>query len=136
MHIRANAKIFLFEGRPRARTTAAPGGPEGFLEDILEAGKPAPAGPAGAPAPSAAREAFRAKVEAFEIRVGTKAGARAGSCTAAAKTLEARFALGVDLAAIEGLALILIFEEFMRGIELGKARRRLGIVLVGVGMQL
>ena len=54
----------------------------------------------------------------------------------ALKALETRLAFGVDLAAVERLALVLIAEEFVGGIQLGKARRRLRIVLVGVGMQL
>src|SRR4029077_6183067 len=69
-----------------------------------------------------------------EIAVTAEAGTRIGA--AAAKTLEAGLALGIDLAAIERLALILVLEELVCGIELGKARRRLWIVLVGVGMQL
>ena len=52
------------------------------------------------------------------------------------KALEARLAFGVDLAAVEGLALVGFAEDLVGGIELGEARGRLRIVLVGVRMQL
>ena len=50
--------------------------------------------------------------------------------------LEARLALGVDLTVVERLALLVVAGDLIGGIELGEARGRLGIVLVGVGMQL
>jgi hypothetical protein len=90
-------------------------------------------------APCRPGKTFRTEIEAFEIHVVAEAGARARPRAAAeslAKALKARLAFGIDLAAVERLALVLVFEQFVRGIELGKARRRLGIVLVGVGMQL
>src|SRR5271156_2682379 len=140
MHVGANPEIFLLECRIRAGA-AAPGRAEGLFEDVLEAGKTA--APAAARAATAAPcrpgEAFRTKVEAFEIHVVAEPGARARPRAAAkslAKALKARLAFGIDLAAVERLALVLVFEQFVRSIELGKARRRLGIVLVGVGMQL
>ena len=49
---------------------------------------------------------------------------------------EARLALGIDLAAIERLALVVVAEDLIGGVELGEPHRRLGVVLVGVGMQL
>jgi uncharacterized membrane protein len=72
-------------------------------------------------------------LEALEIAVWIEAGASARP--AAAEALEARLALGVDFTAVESLALVLVAQELMRRIELGKARRRLGIILVGVGMK-
>ena len=45
-------------------------------------------------------------------------------------------ALGIDLAAIEGLALLVVADNLIGGIQLGEARGRLRIVLVGIGVQL
>ncbi len=61
------------------------------------------------------------------------AAARLGAGAEAFKALKFRLAFGVDLTAIEGLALVGIADDLVRGVELGKARRRLWIVLVGVG---
>ncbi len=72
-------------------------------------------------------------------------GAAAGIETAAATSrlrakafvaAEARLALGVDLAVVESFALLVVADDFIGGVKLGKARGGLGIVLVGVGMQL
>ena len=52
------------------------------------------------------------------------------------EALEARLALGVDLAAVECLALVVVADDLVGGVQLGEARGRLGVVLVGVGMQL
>ena len=131
LHVGADAEILGLEiGAAAARAAA-----EGFAQNILEAAGRRPPACAAAPAPGGAGETFRAEAEAFEIAVAAEAGTRAGAA-AAVKTLEARLALGVDLAAVERLALVLVAEDFVRGVELGKARRRLRIVLVGVGMQL
>src|SRR5262249_30269056 len=54
----------------------------------------------------------------------------------ALETLEARLALGVDLAAVERLAFVLLAQDLVGGVELGEARGGLGVVLVGVRMQL
>ena len=51
------------------------------------------------------------------------------------EALEARLAFGVDLAAVEGLALVVVADDLVGGVELGEARGRLRVVLVGVGMQ-
>ena len=51
------------------------------------------------------------------------------------EALEARLALGVDLAAVECLALVGIADDLVGGVELGKTRGRLRVVLVGVRMQ-
>ncbi len=137
LNVGADTEILRLE--VRAGTAAAAAAAEGFAQNILEAAEPAAATTvfsATAPAPVGAGEAFRTKTEAFEIGVAAEAGARIGA--AAAKTLEALeagFALGIDLAAIERLALVLVLEDLVRGVQLGKARRRLRIVLVGVGMQ-
>src|SRR5216684_1885819 len=51
------------------------------------------------------------------------------------ETVESRLALGIDLAAVECLALLLVAEQLVSGIELGELRRG-RVLLVGVGMQL
>jgi len=64
---------------------------------------------------------------------------RAGAGTRSADTLEARearLAFGVDLAAIEGLALLVVADDLIGGVQLRKARRRFRIVLIGVRVQL
>src|SRR2546430_1199876 len=43
--------------------------------------------------------------------------------------------LGIDVAAVERFALVLLAEDFISGGDLGELHRRLGVVLVGVGMQ-
>jgi hypothetical protein len=98
---------------PRGSTT------EHAVEDVLEA---------CAAATRAAAAAERIGFEAAPGRAGTAAR------VAARKTLEARLAIGVDLAAIELLALVLVADDLVGGIDLGKARGRLRIVLVVVGM--
>src|SRR5579864_4686144 len=125
LHVGADAEILRLE----IGAATAGGAAEGFAQNILEAAEPAaaPAPAAGfsaAPAPGGAGEPFRTEAESLEIGVAAEAGARVGAA-AAAKTLEAveaRLALGIDLAAIERLALVLVFEEFVGGVELGKAR--------------
>ena len=96
--------------------------------------------PAPAPRPRArgTGKAFRTEAESLEFRLGREA-ARAAAAAAGAKsleTVETRLTLGVDLAAVKGFAFVFLAENLVRGIELGKARGRLGVVLVGVGMQL
>src|SRR5262249_42866098 len=54
----------------------------------------------------------------------------------ALEAMEARLAFGIDLATIKRFALILVADDFVRGIELGKTGRSFRIVLVGVRMQL
>jgi len=60
------------------------------------------------------------------------AGAPTG--TAARETLESRFALGVDFAAVELLALLIVADDLVGRIKFRKSGRRLRIVLVGVGV--
>jgi len=54
----------------------------------------------------------------------------------AAEALETGLALTIDLAAVERLALLVVADDFVSRVQFGKTRRRLGVVLVGVGMQL
>ncbi len=123
-------------GSKAAPAPPRPAAAEGLLEDVLETAQTAAAAPAR-PRRVRAGEALGTEIEILEIRVGPEACARPTSRprTAAAKALKPRLALGVDLAAIERFALVLVAEHFMRGVQLGKARRCLWIVLVGVGMQ-
>ena len=75
--------------------------------------------------------------EGLELGLRAESAARAWA-RAAAEALEspeAGLALGVDLAAVEGLALIVFTEDFVSGIDLGKAPSSFWIVLVGVRMQ-
>src|SRR5512147_1588164 len=64
-------------------------------------------------------------------RIETTARLRAETLEA----LEARLALGIDLAPVERLALVGIANDLVGGVEFGKTRGRFRIVLVGVRMQ-
>ena len=66
----------------------------------------------------------------LEATAPTRAGVAAG------KALEARLALGVDFAAVELLALVLVADDLVGRIDLGKPRRGFRIVLVVVGVML
>src|SRR5258707_12262646 len=55
---------------------------------------------------------------------------------AAGKTLKARLALGVDFAAVELLALVLVADDLVGRIDLGEPRSSFRIVLVVVGVML
>ncbi len=66
----------------------------------------------------------------------TAAEAAAWAATHALEPLEARLAFRIDLAAVELPALILVAEDFIRLIELGKAFLRLGVLGVAVGVKL
>src|SRR3954466_2362648 len=57
-------------------------------------------------------------------------------CAVAFEAAEAWLAFGIDLAAVECLAFVIVTEDFVGRIELGKTRGRLRIGFVGVGMQL
>src|SRR5205823_1115322 len=65
--------------------------------------------------------------------------AKATPARATAKTfeaLESRLALGVDLTTVKSLALVGVADNLIGGIELGKTRGSLGVLVVGVGVQL
>src|ERR1700722_7142241 len=133
--ISAGAEIV---GLKRRAPAAARGAAERLAQNVLEAAK---AGSAtarrSAATASTAGETFGTEVERLELGLRAKsgAGARAGAAAESLKSLEARLALGIDLAAVECFALVILAEDFIRRIDFGKARRRIGIVLVGVGMQ-
>src|SRR5271165_5984730 len=103
----------MLERRARAATR---GIAEHSAQQILET-----AGAVSATSGAAATlEAVRTEVEALEVaRTRSEAGA-AGVC--AFEALETRLALGVDLAAVEGLALLVVADDLVGGVELGEAR--------------
>src|SRR5262245_5404568 len=116
----ARGEILELEIRASAARMLA----EHALENVVDAAKAAgPAGRAASVGPPGER------LEPLEAATRM---ARMGALEA----METRLALGIDLAAVEGLALRLVTEDFVGGIELGKLHRRLGVVLVGVGMKL
>src|SRR5262249_16624276 len=80
-----------------------------------------------------AMETVGAPGEGLKIALAPKAAARPAETF---KTLEARLALGVDLAAVEGLALVRLAQDLVGAVELGEAIGALGAVLVGCRMQL
>jgi hypothetical protein len=129
------AEVFLLEGATMraALSATAPGIAEHAAQQIFETAATAHTATAGA-----TLETIGAEAEAFEI-----AGARTLTETAAARPraaeimpLKARLALGIDLAAVESLALVGIARDLISRIEFGKARSGLGVMLVGVRMQL
>src|SRR5262245_5295721 len=72
----------------------------------------------------------------FKNAFPAKAATRPAPGAETLKALETRLALGVDLAAIEGLALVRLAQNFVSSVQLGKVRSRPRVVLVGVRMQL
>src|SRR6516164_1265671 len=124
IEVEADAAGFKLEGIAAARATACAGGSaaEHAVQDVLKTAGTAAAGGKAAAGTGAEGEALEA------------AGTRAAARTAAGKTGEARLALGVDLAAVELLALVLVAQNLVGGIDLGESRRRLRVVLVRVGM--
>jgi hypothetical protein len=84
-----------------------------------------------------AAEAARADIERLKDRRRVEAGMLlARALAVAGESLEARLALGVDLAAVERLALVFLAENFVGGVQFGKTRRGLRIAFVGVRVQL
>jgi hypothetical protein len=69
------------------------------------------------------------------MRAATRIETTARSRSKTLEALEARLAFGVDLAAVERLALVGIADNLVGGVEFGKTRSRLGVVLVGIWMQ-
>src|SRR5438270_924581 len=52
------------------------------------------------------------------------------------KSLESRLAFGIDLTAVEGLALVGIADDLVGSVEFGETARRPRIILIGVRVQL
>ena len=108
---------FKRAGSPGAAASAASAATRGVaehaVEDVLEA----------AAAHAAAGATTKTVLEAA-ARTGTAAGATAR------EPLEARLALGIDLAAVELLALVLVADDLVGRVDLRKAGRGLRVVLV------
>src|SRR5665213_446720 len=126
------AEILPLEQSSEAACAPARRAAEHAAQNVLEA-----AG-TGTTTARPALEAVRAEVEALEVRT-----AGSETTTAAARlrpvafvAAKARLALGVDLTVVEGFALLVVAGNFIGGVQLGKTRGGLRIVLVGVGMQL
>src|SRR5260370_14568025 len=102
-----------------AATAGASGSAEHAVENVFKA-----------TAAYAAGTAAGAEAIAFEPAAGRGAAAR----VAAGKALKARLALGVDFAAIELLALVLVADDLVRRIHLRTRRGSLRLVLVVVGV--
>src|SRR5262249_38099369 len=122
----ADTKVLLLEVET-ARTRRAP---ERLLQDIFEAAKSATGAAAGV------LKAVAPPAERFKSAFPAEAAARPAPGAETLKALEARLALGVDLAAIEGLALVRLAQDFIGSVQLGKARGCPRVMLVGVRMQL
>src|SRR6202167_4638802 len=124
IEIERNAARIELEGTTRAGPGAAhPAAAEHAVEDVLKAAA-AKAARTGAPGPE---------------RAGLKTaagGAPPRPRGAPRKTLAARLAVGVDFAAIELLALVLVADDFVGRIQLGKTRCGFRVVLVVVGVML
>src|SRR5579871_1467289 len=71
-----------------------------------------------------------------EIRAAACAATETSSRTKALEAAEFRLALCVDFAAIVSAALVFLAQDLVGRIELGEALSSLGIILVGVGVQL
>src|SRR6185437_12022176 len=84
-------------------------------------------------AAEAASPGARAGAEVARLEAAGSAGTR---IAAARKTLEARFTLGIDFAAVELLAPGLVADDLVGRIQLGKPRSRFRVVLVGVRVML
>src|SRR6185437_7931807 len=115
----------------RARAGAGRAAAEHAAQQILESA-------ARSAAAAGALEAVRTEREALEMRAARPAGARAraGMPAEALVSGESRLALGVALAAVERLALVGVAHDLVRRVQLRKVRRGLGIVFVGVRVQL
>src|SRR5262249_43061516 len=129
------AQILLLEleaaatGPPRT-----PGASERSLQDTLEAPK---ADEATKPPAAAAGilKAITPPAEGFENALRAEAAVPA-TMAEPLKALESRLAFGIDLAAIESLALALLAQDFVGRVQLCKARSSPRAVLVGVRIDL
>src|SRR5262245_22272214 len=117
-------KVLLLELEPAARASTAGAGKD-VPKDVLEAAEPTACTGASAAALEAAGPVGEGLKRALAFKPALP-GAEA------LEALEARLALGVDLATVERLALVGITENLIGGVELGEAARGLRIALVGV----
>jgi hypothetical protein len=122
--MRRAAEIIRLEVLAEAAATGAPRrAPEHVTQNVLEAAtaETSPAATTG----GTPLKTVRAPGEAFEVAVAVAREAAPRLRAVPFEAAKARLALGVDLAAVEGLALILVADDLVGGVELGKARRRL-----------
>jgi hypothetical protein len=128
----AAGQILLLELSTDACPAAAgPSAAECFLQDIFEAPK---AAKATARAAARTPKAVASPGERFELAVLARARTAPGA--EPFKALKTRLSFGIDFAAIEGLAFGRFAQNFVSGVQLGKSRRRLRVVLVRVRVQL
>src|SRR5579862_140087 len=118
-HIGAGAYVLGLELGTTCRAATA----KGVTQNVFEAAKSAAPAAPSASCPGCALKALGAKAEALVLGVAA-AEAAARAARAGAETLETlklRLALRVDFAAIEGLALVFVADDFVRRVQLGKA---------------
>ena len=110
---------------PRARTAAAASRAAARRAPRRRtccAGCPRTPPPPAPPRAAAALEAVGTEAEALEMPPPDPKPAPPPGA-ASPEALEARLALGIDLAAVERLALLLVADDLVGGVQLGKARR-------------
>src|SRR5204863_1443342 len=126
------ADVLRLEGSAGAATAAHA---EHLAQDILKALSARTARTTAAPARAA--DALRSPGEALEIAFAAAAERSSARASAKAfKALEARLAFGIDLAAIELLALVRVADDLISAVQLGKFRGRLRVFLVRIRVQL
>ena len=129
---RLGREVLLFELEVAASPARARAAPENM--SLRMSSKP----PKPRPPPAAAR-ALKSPGpigEGLEPAFAEAASASAASGAEPFEALEARLAFGIDLAAVEGLALLGVADDLVSGVELGEAARRLRVVLIGVRVKL
>ena len=92
---------------------------EHAAQDVLEAA----AARAAAAAALERRKPSGPKLKLSKARRLPDRNRRRPAARRSLEALEARLALGVDLAAVERLALVVVADDLVGGVELGKARR-------------
>jgi len=110
-----------------AATASTAASRENIFEDVLEASEAAAARPA-----TRALKAARPEAEGLEHALAAEAAAGAAG-TKAFETLEARLALGVDLAAVERLALLDVARISWAALSSAKRLAALGSCLLASG---
>src|ERR1700730_4252418 len=136
IEVERDAAGIEFEGLRGAGTgprAARGGAAEHAVENVLEIAAAKIAAAAESVGLEAASAGAPARIAAARKTATRKAATRKA---ATRKALEPRLALGIDLAAIELLALVLVADDLVGRVQLGKARRRFRIVLVGIGVML
>src|SRR5215469_11238137 len=104
MNVGPGAKLLSLKISTRAGLGAAAHLSERLFQNVLESAK-------AAASPSRPGKALRAEIETFEVRVGPVTAIACAGPRARAKTLKATetgFPLGIDLAAVERFALVLV----------------------------